>query len=50
MDEDFEPDIKGWIQIRWDDGPAFLADLDKLEMIHSYVANDLVPRFAGFFK
>ncbi len=49
VDKEFVPDIKGWLQIRWDDGPKAMADLDKLIHIHEYVSNRVLPQFEEFF-
>ena len=49
VDDDFRPDITGNVQFRWDDGPAFFADIDKLTFVANHVIQTVLPRFARFF-
>jgi hypothetical protein len=49
VDDNFEPDIRGNIQFRWDDGPTFIADVDKLAFVFDRIVKDVIPRFERFF-
>ncbi len=49
VDKDFEPDVTGWIQVRWENGSRYTADLDKLRLMHANVRDDVLPRFTRFF-
>jgi hypothetical protein len=50
VDNDFEPDVKGNILFRWDDGPTFVADIDKLAFVFDRIVKDVIPRFERFFQ
>jgi hypothetical protein len=49
VDQEFVPDISGNILFRWDDGPTFVADVDKLTYVYSHIVDEVIPRFTRFF-
>ena len=50
VDPEFKPDIDGTIAIRFGDGPNEFIEYGTLRLIHNEVANNVIPRFAGFFS
>jgi hypothetical protein len=50
VDPEFKPDITGTIAIRWGDRPEEIIEYSTLRHIHNEVANNVIPRFAGFFS
>ena len=49
VDPGFQPDLKGAIACRWEDGAHRILDIGALRLIHEHVAAEVVPRFARFF-
>lgn len=50
VDPEFEPDMTGTIAVRWGDRPDEIIEYGTLRLIQKYIADDMMPRFAGFFS
>jgi hypothetical protein len=49
VDPKFEPDMAGTVAVRFGDRPDEIIEYSTLRLIHRYISNDAIPRFARFF-